>query len=107
MMSKMAVVPQVDRARASRDGEEAACHAGTRHVTRAMRMDAGGAWARAHAGTCFFNTYNTPVPYTFPARGTSRASSLSDALEEGVDQVELESLTRRSPQPATHDTGSC
>ena len=107
MMSKMAVVAQVDRARGGRDGEEAACHAGTRQVMRAVRIDAGGAWARAHAGTCFFNTYNTPVPCTRQACCTSRASSLSDGLEEGVDQVELESATRRSPQPATRDTGSC
>ena len=107
MESRKAAVAEVDRARGRQHGSEAAYDAGTRPVMRAMRMDAGGAWARAHAGTCFFNTYNTPVPYTFPARGTSRASSLSDALEEGVDQVELESLTRRSPQPATHDTGSC
>ena len=80
MESKMAVVGKVCRARGPRGGEKEACCTGTRPVTRAMCMDAGGAGARAHAGTCPFDAWNTPVQSARTAPSSCRAFFLNDTL---------------------------
>ena len=54
-------------ARETRDSEEEACGAGTCTVAHAKRKVAGGARARAHAGTRFFEALNTPVQCPGPS----------------------------------------